>query len=262
MHHPYTPVPWRLARFDAGYSGPLPGRIEVELLTDINEGRRKIDSRDLQHIVAAYDAEISSMDHAFGFLIDALKARDLYRNTLIVFTSDYGEELGEHGRVGWHSHALYDELLRVPLLIKMPGLRHAKEEVRAAVRSIDIAPTILAVAGLESPESFEGQSLLPFMEMRQERGLGAISWRETMAFETGTFSSIRAGDWKLHGERLYNLRLDPGEQRDLSAEQPKVRRELERQLDGFIARRAPLRSETARIDAKTRESLHSLGYVN
>lgn len=262
VHHPYTPEPWRLARLKSGYSGPLPGHIAVELLLDINQGRREIDSRDLQHIIDTYDAEVSSMDQAFGFLVDALEARDLYRDTLIVFTSDHGEEFGEHGWVGWHSHTLYDELLRVPLIIKLPGLRHAGTEVRAAVRSLDIAPTILALAGLKPPASFEGQDLLPFVEQGHRRGLGAIAWRETTTDETMKFSAIRAGDWKLHGGRLYNLRLDPAEQRDLTAEQPEVLRTLERQLAGAIARRRPLSSGTAHIDEKTRESLRALGYLN
>jgi arylsulfatase A-like enzyme len=262
VHHPYTPEPWRLARLEPGYSGPLPGRIEVEMLLDINQRRRQIDARDLQHIVAAYDAEIGSMDHAFGFLIEALKARDLYRDTLIVFTSDHGEEFGEHGWVGWHSHTLYDELLRVPLIIKLPALRHAGAEVPAAVRSLDIAPTILAVAGVKPPSSFAGQDLLPFVRQGHRRGLGAVAWRETPTDEVMKFSGIRAGDWKLHGGRLYNLRLDPAEQRDLTAEKPEVVRTLERQLAGAIARRPPLRSGKARIDEETRESLKALGYVN
>ena len=101
-----------LAILDGDYDGPLPDEISKELLSSINRGEVVIDERDLDHIKAAYDAEIRSVDQAFGGLLNGLDALGLADNTLLIFTSDHGEEFGEHGVVGWHSHTLYDELLR------------------------------------------------------------------------------------------------------------------------------------------------------
>ena len=261
VHHPYKADPRRLATFDAGYTGPLPTEISIELLTEINEGRRKIEERDLRHIVHAYDAEIASVDSAFGLLILELQKRGLYRDALIVVTSDHGEEFGERGVMGWHSHTLYEELLRVPLLVKLPGQLHAGATVDAMVRSLDIAPTILAAAGLTPDPGFEGEDLMPFLRQARNRSRPAIFWRETMPFETGSFSGIRVGDWKLHAGKLFELRQDARETTDLAAREPVLREALERRLESELARRKPLQSMGVQIDDKTREALRSLGYI-
>ncbi len=98
VHHPYTPRPEYLELFDPNYSGDLPDRISVGLLREINKGKRIINDQDRDHIISAYDAEIRSMDEAFGNFVDFLKRCGLYDNTMIIFTSDHGEEFGEHGK--------------------------------------------------------------------------------------------------------------------------------------------------------------------
>ena len=118
---------------------------------EINRKELQIDDSDLGHIINAYDAEIRSMDFGLGILVEALRQRGIYDDTLIVFTSDHGEEFGEHGVVGWHSHSLYDELLRIPLIIKLPQSRSGGERVAAQVRGIDIPPTILSVIATVEP---------------------------------------------------------------------------------------------------------------
>jgi arylsulfatase A-like enzyme len=150
VHHPYRPDARDLALFETDYTGTLPNHIEVvEHLQRINARdaakRLPITEADLAHIVHAYDAEIRSMDAAFGELIDCLRAAGRLDHTLIIFTSDHGEEFGEHGKVGWHSHTLYDELLRVPLIIRFPGGRFAGASLDEQVRILDIAPTMLDV---------------------------------------------------------------------------------------------------------------------
>jgi arylsulfatase A-like enzyme len=202
------------------------------------------------------------MDQGFGDLVAALTARGLYRDTLLVFTSDHGEEFGEHGAVGWHSHTLYRELLHVPLLVKLPRSDHAGATVAAMVRSLDIAPTILAVAGLAPPAEFEGVDLLPWLDGAPHPPLPAIFWRETMPFEAGIFSGIRAGRFTLHGGHLYDLAADPGERHDLSALQPAVRNDLAARLARVIASRAPLHGVSVPIDPETQRSLHALGYAH
>ena len=91
--------------------GSLPNEISVDLLQRINRGEVELDANDLSHIISTYDAELRSVDEAFGRLVEFLRDEGLYDNAIIVLTSDHGEEFGEHGFVGWHSHTLYDEFL-------------------------------------------------------------------------------------------------------------------------------------------------------
>ena len=91
-----------------------------------------------------------------------LRTLRLYDDALVVVTSDHGEEFGEHGQMGWHSHTLYDELLHVPLLVKLPGSRRAGTTIEETVRGIDVAPTVLATLGKTLPSGFEGHDVLGF----------------------------------------------------------------------------------------------------
>ena len=86
------------------------GETPLGVLETINQSGQPLSAADLRHIVATYDAQIRAMDDDFGALVALLKARGIYDETTIIFTADHGEEFGEHGWVGWHSHTLYDEL--------------------------------------------------------------------------------------------------------------------------------------------------------
>jgi hypothetical protein len=195
VHAPYVPERRHLELFDRGYAGTLPAEISPTLLRDINEGRTRIDEADLRHIVAAYDADVRSMDEAFGTLIRFLREADLFDRTLVVFTSDHGEEFGEHGSVGQHSHTLYDELLRVPLIVKLPRGGFAGRTVEEQVGGIDLLPTILDVVGVASDAPFHGRSLLPLLEGKKLEEPPVLSQLDTTLDPTTT--SIRTRERKL-----------------------------------------------------------------
>ncbi|MEL7061933.1 MAG: sulfatase [Acidobacteriota bacterium] len=259
VHHPYTPDAENLARFDEGYDGPLPDAISVDLLRRINAGVVPIDAADLAHIEATYAAEIRSMDTAFGELLRGLEARDLLTDAVLALTSDHGEEMGEHGDVGWHSITLYQEMLHVPWLLKLPEDRGAGRRVETVVASIDIAPTLLDVAGVEQPRGFNGRSVLPALD-------GPIEKRSIVAFWDeidGTLhEALLEGRSKLHDAELYDLIDDPGEQRDLAAIEPERRDALRRRLEELTAAdRAPSPPPPVSLDPETEERLRSLGYV-
>lgn len=175
VHAPYTPSAAHLEPFDRDYAGKLPDRTGHRLLIDVNEGRRSIDEADLRHIVATYDGEIRSMDEAFGELHAFLKGSGLLDDTLVLFTSDHGEEFGEHGLVGRHSNTLHDELLRVPLIVRFPGARYAATRVTRQVRGIDILPTVVEWLELESLEQAQGASLMPLAMERADVERPAVS---------------------------------------------------------------------------------------
>ena len=272
IHHPYRPRPELLALFDDGYTGPLPPNIEIDdHLRPINgqsEVTLEIDDRDLAYIVATYDAELRSVDESIGRLVDCLEEQGRLDRTLFAITSDHGEEFGEHGWVGWHSHTLYDELLHVPLILRLPGDREAGRRVGPAVRSIDIAPTLLDVTGIPAPDGFRGRSLLPLAlgEAPEARPADTvtISMRDHRGLVPGNIS-VRSPTHKLIGARLYDLLQDPRETVDVAAASPGVATALKVHRDAAITLARPIRSGLSegesRLDEQTLEELRALGYL-
>jgi arylsulfatase A-like enzyme len=263
VHHPYTPEAGQvLALAGDEYRGPLPEHTSVELLERINRGEVSIDAEDRRHIVRGYDAEIRSVDAAFGQLIRELKERRRYRNAVIAFTSDHGEEFGEHGRMGWHATTLHDELLRVPWLIKLPAEAAAGLTIGASVRSLDVAPTLLEIAGLPVPPEFRGRGLSVAINKGHGRDLYAVSWRESRRDSWPDHSSLRRQRFKLVEGRLYDLREDPLETSDLAARHPALVREMEAQLHGMVRERPALGRESVEVDPETLRELRALGYLD
>jgi arylsulfatase A-like enzyme len=258
VHHPYTPDARHLAEVEeAPYPGPLPaGATPLDLLVAINQGVRRITAADLRHIVATYDGQIRAMDDAFGALISSLKAQGLYDETTIIFTADHGEEFGEHGWVGWHSHTLYDELVRVPLLIKYPRGAHGGGTVTRQVRSIDIAPTVLALLQVPPPPGFQGSDLTPLVSGRPEPARYAVS-----NLDGGGVAAIRSTRWKLIRNHLFDLRNDPGETRDVAARFPEVAAWLTARRAALLAAAPERHGPPAVPTEASRKSLDALGYV-
>ncbi len=256
-HQPYTPTLSALRLFEQGYEGPLPEReISVELLASINAGKLAITDADLRHVRNAYDAEIHSVDAQLGQLLEFLKQEELYDDTLIVVTSDHGEEFGEHGMVGWHSHSLYDELLHVPLIIKLPGSRRAGERVSTDVRSIDIAPTILVALGLDPPPSFAGQPLAGPIAVALQP-LPALSFTDGWGSQT----SLRLFPWKFYDDQLYNLQADPEETTDVAPQNASIAGEYSLKRKQLIDSRPAPEPERFSLSKRLRDRLKSLGYI-
>ncbi len=161
-----------------------------------------------------YLKEVASVDGRLGKLREDLRARHLAERAIIILTADHGEAFGEHGT---HHHAVsvYEELLRVPLLIHVPGKEH--REVATPVSLIDLGPTILDAFGLPAPGSYMGQSLVPIL-----RG-GDVSFTRALAAETGRrqralifpdgFKVIE--NLRAQSIEAYDLAQDPGETRNL-----------------------------------------------
>src|SRR5262249_34350660 len=140
---------------------------DFETGTQVHAG---MDPRDLAHVVALYDGEIRYVDEYLGHVIDVVDRLGVLDQTLLVVTSDHGEEFFEHGRKG-HRNALYDESIRIPLLMRYPGKIPAGTVIDRQVRLLDVAPTILALAGVAPPPEFgvagdggvnRGQNLMLF----------------------------------------------------------------------------------------------------
>jgi arylsulfatase A-like enzyme len=259
VHHPYTPKEEYLALFDTDYSGDLPSHITRDLLLEINDNKMIINESDKQHIIDTYDAEIKSMDDSFLVLINFLKNNNLFDNTIIIFTSDHGEEFGEHGLMGWHGTTLFDEVLHIPLIVKFPNSLFSSTAVSQQVSSMDILPTLLDVLDIPKEKIFEGTSLMSLVKGKRKK-MYAVS-------EMGSYGkSIRTQAWKYcrirSSELLFNLANDPNEQSDVASEQLDVTNRLKTVLESFLVkRRISLPENKANLDKETLEQLKDLGYI-
>ena len=166
-HYDFVPPGEWARRFDPDYRGEIDGRDywANPRVADPRTGQRVVGERDLQHLRALYRGEIGWTDEQIGALLEHLRRAGRLENTLIVVTSDHGEEFFEHGRRG-HKQSLYDEVLRVPLLIVLPESmrRDPPTRVDAQVSLSDLLPTLLDLTGIETPESVWGRSLRPALE--------------------------------------------------------------------------------------------------
>jgi arylsulfatase A-like enzyme len=142
-HVPYTPPP----PFDRKYSPhPLPDRPAADPRVDYQE------PADRERLMAQYDGEIAYGDREFGRFMRGLKERGLYDRALIVFLSDHGEEFQDHGQ--WlHGRSVFDELVRIPLIVKFPGNRDAGRRIAQQVQEVDVFPTVLEELGLPVPSA-------------------------------------------------------------------------------------------------------------
>jgi len=241
-----------------------------------------LDERLREHAVAAldpqrlarwrawYDAEIHYADAELARLFERLAAADLRDNTLVVFTSDHGEEFGEHGRFG-HGGALHGETLRVVLALRGPGV--ASRRVGELVRSVDVMPTLLELLGLDQgAPPLQGRSLVPLLRGRSLRAEPAFSHALAQRGHEGRLWSVRDGTWRLVWDaearraQLYDLASDPGETRNVASEHAAVCERLlallnaQREQDAVFEQSVSGPAQTgAAPDAR---ALEALGYTN
>jgi arylsulfatase A-like enzyme len=209
---------------------------------------------------ARYAANVLDFDRRIAPFLDEVRNSKLNESTVLVLTSDHGEELLEHG--GWdHGFNLYEHQLRVPLLIRMPGASDRRRDARAA-SLLDVMPTLLALANADLPEGIEGRSLLATDDSDRPTFSAATKHREGVhALRTGRHKLIFDG--KTGSVSLFDLSADRGEYRDLAAENEADARSLLGILSRHIekARRSRLRPENAVIPEDIRKRLESLGYL-
>jgi len=261
VHHPYTPDEADLARFvDPKSGGWLGPSVEISELKQLNNRSRPLAPGMLEFIEGAYDAEIRSMDRALGKLLSVLEESGLADSTLVVFTSDHGEEFGEHGWYGWHAHTLYDELLRVPLVVRFPDGLGAGHEISRQVRSLDIAPTVLEAVELAVPEQFGGTGLLRAIRGEKLDRLFAISQQDLSRTQRPA-ASVRTERWKYYDGRLFDLKADPGEQVNVSNSHWDLIEGFRAVLDETLENARLSGGDPVELDSETRHQLKALGYL-
>jgi arylsulfatase A-like enzyme len=265
VHSDYRSRPRYEEQFVAPYRGVADGT--TAQLMAYREGRVRLEGRDAAHLIDLYDAGLRQMDDELQRLFAFLRDEKLLDDTLLILTSDHGEEFLERGGV-LHGRTQFQEVMRVPLVMRGPGLP-AGRRVAAPVSLLDVMPTLLRRAEAEVPSGLDGEDL-------------AVSWRgedgrlgERYLFgeadhnnaEPDITRAVRHRSYKLHFNRLtgqrelFDLARDPGERADRAGFEPAVTSELMARLERFMQ----IRGEAAppsRLTPEEIEKLRSLGYLN
>jgi arylsulfatase A-like enzyme len=270
-HSPYGPLPpYDTLHYEPG-SGPV-DMAEVRRITPDYYDLFLADMRlrhpdDYAYVVAQYDGEISQVDVEVGRIVAALKEQGCWDNTIVVLLSDHGECFGE-GEFYFDHHGLYDAVTRVALLLRIPG--QAATRIGALVSTEDILPTLGQLVGLPKPPyELSGTSLLPLLS----GGARAVRPHVILAESTRQASlALRTERWKLilpitrdaagcplpdvYGRPrrpdplLFDLKADPAERRNLTAEQPARLEEMLGALDAWRADMARITGEPDPIQAQ------------
>lgn len=164
-----------------------------------------------QEIKQAYCATVSFVDAQVGRVLDKLESTGLADRTLVVFLSDHGYHLGEHGH--WQKGTLFQEATRVPLIIRPPGTMEALPVTNAPVELVDLYPTIAEYAGVEVPDYVSGRSLKGVMENARDtvRGSALTVWRKGRSIVTDRYRLTEWGEDGVLGRELYDHQSDPEE---------------------------------------------------
>jgi arylsulfatase A-like enzyme len=284
-HWPYEPPAQTASLF-----GPADPRT-LDLYRDLSQGRvsmgsvifRNGMSPDLvQSFVNLYDGEIRFMDDALGAILAAVDVAEVRERTIVAVTSDHGEALGEHDYYFEHGDFGTTPEIHVPLAFAAPGLVPPGIRVPSTVRSIDVAPTILELAGLPAELQFRGLSMLPMLrgggggEDRACFGEAGASYhlensRREIEGADGKWRWMQRGRYKLVHiprqsrppiRRLYDLRNDPGETANLLIDLRGVAVWMERDLDTWLTEGELAAGPAMRIDRVTFERLKSFDYLN
>ena len=185
------------------------------------------------HVRAAYYANVTYMDAQLGRVLAALDDLGLPDRTVVIYTTDHGENLFNHGMV--HKHCFYEQAVAVPLLLRLPALIAGGQRREHLVNLIDLFPTLMDLCALPHPEGLDGSSLLEVLERPETAGRDAVF---SEFYEWGKPERmIRTARWKyVHSHedtpQLYDLRDDPGEHRNLALEPG--HQDVIRQLDARV----------------------------
>lgn len=212
VHYDYSPPAPYNTMFDPSYDGPITGRrfhADPRIRPDMAK-------RDLDHLLALYDGEIRFTDDHIGRVLDLMEELGFLKSTFIVLTADHGDEFFEHGGKG-HHRTLYEEVLRVPLILSWPGRLAQGLRVEEPVSIVDALPTILAVLGQAPPKGTEGINLLSAATGRGPLPARTLVSELYVKQNINLQVAVRKGNIKLieslnfPGQEFYDLARDPGE---------------------------------------------------
>jgi len=266
-HSPYYPTPAALESMGAGKMTPFRARYLNSYWNRSDLGRRRL-SRHRDEIIALYDAGIRWVDTQMSRLVDALRGSNRWNECIFAFTADHGEEFLDH-RGRYHPPAaLMEELIHVPLLLRVPGTAPTKALSKSPFSHLHLAPTLLDAAGVSAPDSFQGHT--HWQQVREGGNWEHPAISECVASCSNPFRSdsrlgprvlaVREARYKLllhfnpQVEQLYDLEADPLEQSPVpvGAEKAVGRRLLEAARD-HLRRSTSDRDPQARLRSRLRD---------
>ncbi len=242
----------------------------TDYLVAVDDKKLKVSPEVREALVSLYDAGIAYFDQQLGKVIERLKKDGLYDESLIIFTSDHGEEFREHGEF-LHNQP-YEESIRVPLLVKFPQGENRGKRVKSPVELIDIYPAVLDYLGLSPDEYVQGISFLPLIEYGKTRTKPVFARQKSP--DRARVYSLKKGRYKLVYDfsdgraELYNLKADPGEKTDIAEKEPELAAYLEKKLIKTVKENASLAGSFKKsggkpaLSSKEIEKLKSLGYLS
>jgi arylsulfatase A-like enzyme len=263
VHSDYRSLRRYEEQFVSPYRGPADGT--TAQLMAYREGRVRLEGKDAAHLVDLYDAGIRQMDDELQRLVSFLRDEKLLDGTLFVLTSDHGEEFLERGGV-LHGRTQFQEVMRVPLLMRGPGLAAGRRDP-APASLLDVMPTVLGLLQIDAPASLDGEDLLRTGGADRRAGRTLFGEADHNNAEPDVTRAVRHRSYKLHFDRLtgrralFDLSRDPGERVDRNASEPAVAAELGARLERFMQIRGEA-APPARLTPEEVEKLRSLGYLN
>ncbi len=270
VHAPYSPPAEYLAKFETGYSGRWARSYPAKEAFPINNRETSVRPQEIAHLEALYDAEIRYLDDSLEDLWDRLQALGVLDDTLVLITSDHGEDLMEHGWMH-HGTTLYEPALRVPLVVIWKGRVPEDSRLRCQRALVDLMPTILELIGLEPPQMLDGRSFAK--ELRagvcgKSRPAYAELRNSTYKRHAGIpMASVSDGAWKLIAHEasgdaeLYHLSVDPGEDRNLIESEGERAQGLRKALAAYLAAGPQTAGPGEELTPEVEEQLRGLGYL-
>lgn len=283
-HGPYNPLPEFLHRFN---KNPRYTSLAAPIIQSAHRNKYENLGPELRSAyIDLYDAEIAAFDQGFGEFIDFLKRKNIYHRAMIIFFSDHGEEFYDHK--GWeHGHSLYNELIRVPLIVKFPDREFEGRRIAAEVGLIDVMPTLLNYYGIDfQSHGMDGLDLVPIIKGEAPRrillstlssgyylpampfkislieGGTKIIYNLPFTEETFAFFDPPPPDYKKY--EFYNLLKDPVETVNLYLRQLKRIKSFQGLFDQIVRRAVDHLKNRGReviMDQKLRDAFRSLGYL-
>ncbi|MCP4219191.1 MAG: sulfatase [bacterium] len=275
-HLPYDPMPkYRADHMEAGQRDDI---IAISWAHEFNAGLHASDKVDWRKVRALYGGDVHSADILLGSLLESLKKAGLYDDTVIIVTSDHGENLGEHGLLD-HQFSVHETLLSVPLVIRAPGFIPAGGDLRPVMLS-DVFDTILDMAGGKKRNTPFSRSLLEKKDGRKRYVVseyaGApkklVSYLKQLnpALDirplSRWFRTVTDGTWRFttasdKRKTLHNLVDDPGQERECRNDNREIAGKMENYLSGIFSAIKRKGGKKRKMDEKTRKKLKSLGYI-
>lgn len=281
LHDPYRPQP----PYDTMYGvySDVNSRLDFAnwsaCLQAIRQKKITLEKDDVDQLIAYYDGLVTYIDHQIGVLLEELRRAGLYDNSLIIVTADHGDGFMEHGFIS-HTITLYDELIRVPMILKFPQSRFGGQIVKNQVRMIDVMPTILDLLNIRIDNKLEGFSLLNYLDESRKKdksiyfpkyAISEVAYSGgyplvSIRTETLKYLHLRNSEehalYQTENDELYDLRVDPLEQNNIIDSKPVEAERFRRMALEMAMERKKKDVQEIPLDKNTIKQLKALGYVD